>query len=325
MYWYSKKLGKKFYYKIPALRADPNVTFHLDDIYDDYDWSVEPLESWDEIKWERAWNLRDKAGYLRLWYSGGSDSQTILNTFIKHNIPLDEIGIWRLSPINDFNTPANDEINKAALPYLETIKDKLHPSTKIVLYDVGYEQLKYFYTNHSDPNTHNNFLDFRPCTSVGMHKLFPNVNKKLNLLNIDGLEKPKVGVDKNGPFWYYSDANLLMHIVDPKEKIPNVHFFLDPKIHCKQIHMKIHNDYYDDDIIRDDIYKNFSLGKATYKTVAPKTLLSLSEAKGNSKSYHLYKQYIESFDAFDVNESLLLDINNPQIGFKHILTNKYYL
>ena len=103
MYWFSKKLNKKYYFKHQALLEDQNMEFHMGPLYDNYDWTVEPTDSWKQVLKSHALKLREKYKYLRLWYSGGSDSQTVLNTFVDNKIHLDEIAIVRLSPIHNFN------------------------------------------------------------------------------------------------------------------------------------------------------------------------------------------------------------------------------
>ena len=55
------------------------------------DWTVEPKESLDFLLAERAKQLRDRYDYIRFWYSSGSDSETVLQSFIKNNVFIDEI------------------------------------------------------------------------------------------------------------------------------------------------------------------------------------------------------------------------------------------
>jgi hypothetical protein len=96
----------------------------------------------------RAEQLRDENDYLILNYSGGTDSWTILNTYLTHNIFLDEVVIkWPLKAIYDGNrnihTPNLN--NKHPSNYLteweafmlDDIKmiEKLSPKTKITIYD----------------------------------------------------------------------------------------------------------------------------------------------------------------------------------------------
>ena len=56
-----------------------------------FDWSKEPTESWKELKKQRAQHIRDNYDYVVLYFSGGSDSTTVLNSFYDNNIYIDEI------------------------------------------------------------------------------------------------------------------------------------------------------------------------------------------------------------------------------------------
>jgi hypothetical protein len=58
------------------------------------DWSQEPTNSMDDLMLEVALELRNKVEYLILSWSGGTDSQTIYNIFVRNNIHIDEIVIW---------------------------------------------------------------------------------------------------------------------------------------------------------------------------------------------------------------------------------------
>ena len=79
-----------------------------------------------------ALKLREKYKYLRLWYSGGSDSQTVLNTFVDNKIHLDEIAIVRMSPIDNFDHDSEQEQNRVAIPQVRAIANQI-PKTNVTL------------------------------------------------------------------------------------------------------------------------------------------------------------------------------------------------
>ena len=62
-----------------------------DELYDQLDWSQEPVESLDQLMDRHAFNLRNKYEKLVLLWSGGTDSHTIYNVFKRNNIHIDEI------------------------------------------------------------------------------------------------------------------------------------------------------------------------------------------------------------------------------------------
>lgn len=86
----------KFYRKLEAIEhelktGDKFYWNFNDEIYSSYNWQIEPTESLEELYRQRAQSLRDKYDYLVLYYSGGADSNNILQTCIKYNIRVDEI------------------------------------------------------------------------------------------------------------------------------------------------------------------------------------------------------------------------------------------
>lgn len=90
--------AQRFLHKHVALfeakRTGAKMKFYFnDDVFDQYDWTVEPEREVGiaEFYRRRAQQLRDTNDYLVLSYSGGPDSQNILDTFLKYDIKLDEI------------------------------------------------------------------------------------------------------------------------------------------------------------------------------------------------------------------------------------------
>ena len=59
--------------------------------FEDFNWSREPVETLDQLYGQRARQLREKYDYLVLCYSGGSDSNNILEAFIREGLKIDEI------------------------------------------------------------------------------------------------------------------------------------------------------------------------------------------------------------------------------------------
>ncbi len=86
--------GQAFYQKpqaiLKAIELDESkIQYHYyDSIWDGFDRSLLGTRSLDSLYKERAQQLRDTYDYLILSFSGGWDSRTILNTFIKNNIKL---------------------------------------------------------------------------------------------------------------------------------------------------------------------------------------------------------------------------------------------
>jgi len=287
------KLGDKRYgNKLEALIAAKEKTGDANNIeyvphtdWDSYDWLNEPEESWQEILRQHALELRQKYSYLRLWYSGGVDSQTIINTFVKNNIHLDEIVLCRDSPIDRFDTFDNGEINWVAIPYLKDHKDAF-TRTKITIIDIGSEDCYNLWSNESLFIENQTNLDY--SVTFGMINTYkdevkPNsIQSQKNAANIHGMEKPIIGLDEHGFYMYYIDTLTPWQSKhDPTTSDEALEaFFLSPKVWSKQCHMmknfcKEKKENYlqflvngerlplltTDSVCRDPLYLPFSIGK----------------------------------------------------------------
>ena len=93
-----------------------NLELVVSEKFDNANWSKEPEESLSELYKRRAYQIRDMYNYIIFYFSGGSDSITALNTFVKNNIPIDEIVVYINS---DTDNPKLS--GKYALDYLKYI------------------------------------------------------------------------------------------------------------------------------------------------------------------------------------------------------------
>ena len=113
--WHYTCNDKNFNDKFSAIKenssSDKPIGFHEPSSYNTYDFSIEPTESWLDLCKNQAQKIRDEYDYLRLWYSGGCDSRTALDSFILNGIHLDEIICTRCG-IGE----ADEEIDKFAVP-----------------------------------------------------------------------------------------------------------------------------------------------------------------------------------------------------------------
>lgn len=88
--------GKPFVNKLEAIieanQSNKWVEWdYHDDIFNQYNWTMEPTESLAELYKLRALQLREAYDHLVLFFSGGADSWNILKVFVNNNIRLDEI------------------------------------------------------------------------------------------------------------------------------------------------------------------------------------------------------------------------------------------
>ena len=95
-YGYYDVEGFKTLSKLEAWQLSKGDFNKIKFIYNDYhfskiDWSVEPKEDIYELFRQRAQQIREKYDYVVLVYSGGVDSHTVLETFLRNNIHINEI------------------------------------------------------------------------------------------------------------------------------------------------------------------------------------------------------------------------------------------
>lgn len=151
----------------------------------------------------RAQQLREQYDYLILSFSGGADSTTILQSFIKNGIHLDEIICdWPLKHTSDWQvnndpTPYNhiSEWELAIKPMLSYVAQH-YPEIKITITDTT-EDLSLEDNEHAFTISH-----MGPYQST---KRYKNITQRYNEVNkksdrvavIMGCEKPKVFIDRN--------------------------------------------------------------------------------------------------------------------------------
>ena len=114
-----------------------------EDAYSKHNWTVEPDDDLLELYRQRAQQLREKYDWLVLYFSGGSDSRTILETFLTNGIRIDEIFVWAYPSVNrklvwgnDFYCNGNNlaEFDIITKPYLDSIHAAF-PKIKISIHD----------------------------------------------------------------------------------------------------------------------------------------------------------------------------------------------
>lgn len=120
----------KFYSKLEAIEMHTRTGVHPhwdfnEAAFSSYDWSVEPEENLLELYRQRAQQLRDKYDYIVLIYSGGADSETILQSFLYNDIKLDEVASYvNYEGTGSKTSFMNEEIFGNAIPRIERLKEK---------------------------------------------------------------------------------------------------------------------------------------------------------------------------------------------------------
>ena len=248
---YYTVLGKKFYNKLLAMieskkiSAQTNLSvwqilkFNCFDSLANVDFSIEPAESYEELRGLRAAQLRQKYEYIRLWYSGGPDSHTTLKAFYESNSHIDELVVVRNSSIGQ-DAPSNVETKLLVEPNIPKIR-AMFPNTKITILE------HLFDVNANVDIDSSDFFDSAVksasqvllCRSMSAtFDYYPELQDayKYNMCELTGEPKPNL-ICKDGKWYTYIIDNQIETILT----LPNVemfHFSPDfPQLYIKQCHM----------------------------------------------------------------------------------------
>lgn len=227
--------GNIFYNKnLAIIEANGDLSkikLHFDENkWDSVDWQKEPVESWQQLCTERALELRQKYDYLALWYSGGYDSHTILLTFIKNNILLDELTIL------ERNNAYIDTGNLFAQQTAKLVKEKYYPNLKINIIDYNINDTLNLYKKwgsdwiYKSVGSTTRFSKTSRCYLFDYNHVLKNINKKHTRGDILGHEKCKVYLYDNQWFTFFTDSNLGDFNLDTTED-----FFYSPSLYKKQV------------------------------------------------------------------------------------------
>jgi len=249
--------SKKYYTKVLALTEAtksgqfPEWNFNRD-VFDKVNWSVEPNVDLRELYRMRAQQLRDRYDYIRLEFSGGSDSATVAYSFINNGIHLDEV-VFRYPKTGEknvaddpFNTkPENtlSEYKYAAKPILDWIA--VHsPLTRITIHDYSQDMLQSSHDESWVFKTKDYFQPGHPfkhtVSAVDDHKRTLDKGKKVCILW--GIDKPKICIKDKKWYLYFMDiqANCSNPEIGDYDNAVNEYFFWQPdlpEILVKQAHM----------------------------------------------------------------------------------------
>lgn len=222
---------KKFYNKTLALIETNKTGYELqwvfnDNVYNSIDWTT-PIETpLFELYKQRAQQLRDSYDYLMLYYSGGADSSTILHSFVENNIFLDEIVMQLPEPVRQTFNPTDtsnrnfySELEYSAIPYLNKIKNKIHPNTKIRYQDFskpGLELLEKEDWFETTPLCTNITISgvFRQIAQNSDRHILTICDSGKSIAQILGIDKPLVYFDGIDYFSYFIDTSTY-HYVSP--------------------------------------------------------------------------------------------------------------
>lgn len=219
---------------VEATRTNQHPTWDFfSKIFQSINWGSPITASLDDLYVERCKQLRDTYDYLILNYSGGSDSWTILNTFLKNSIKLDEIFIYwptvalegKYSPNDTVKHGSNilsewDLVIKPDLEYLAVH----HPEIKITIKDYS--------SNLNEPLTEEIFYlsghhvnsSFFPKQKGNLHA-GDQYSENKNVGVIVGLDKPQLQISNNCIYGYFIDILSTTTMVNATESNKTIELF----------------------------------------------------------------------------------------------------
>lgn len=218
-----------------SVKSNPELEYGFwpDDSFNDYPENQSYKYDWKTLLKIKCQELRDNNKKLRLWYTGGADTHTILNAFINNDIHLDEIAIgYQFADIPGHENLHNKEQCLVAENYLKQNRNKL-AQTKIRKIEFTTEMFEEYLddfengyaSHHADTCGH---LDFTPMRLLNWYYKLDN-----ETCNITGDIKHCLDFDNTGYFTHVTDKTV-QHIFDDL----NVScFYLDKRIWDKQNQM----------------------------------------------------------------------------------------
>ena len=209
---------------------------HLfDECYSKFDWTVEPVESFDSLVTRRISNLRKKYKKIRLWYSAGRDSHAILREFINRQVPIDELIYvdWQfVDAVQNDRQVVVDTVSRIYKSSNQPI-----PVVRCFTPSVN-DYLLYWKTVSAGKNSGgvgSNFgLNVNSFSAI--LDSFGEFQDQ-DICNLFGLEKPKLKVSGSQVFFQMADSSV-QHVMSPMHHIE--WFFLNdtvPELTIKQCHM----------------------------------------------------------------------------------------
>lgn len=260
-----KRLGyytcnsKEFESKIQALMyaeltKKPVEWIFNNEVFDNYQWQFEPAGTLDMQYDARARSIREMYDYVILSYSGGADSNNILESFIRQGLHIDEIVTnWSQDIPKEFLTASRETKNNNAefehhvKGKLKYIADKL-PATKITVLETS-NVIRQSFLDAGDASWVKNKKEILSAGTTNLYNYtqFAEIRKQFDkgqrIALVLGTDKPRLQIVDNKLYMYFVDtianiASVQDHISDYPNAEP-VFFYWDPlccDLLCKQAH-----------------------------------------------------------------------------------------
>jgi hypothetical protein len=237
----------KFYYQVgnkktfnktqAIIWADKQIDkirfWFMDDIFDQLDWTNEPSDNFNSLLARRAQQIREQYDWVSISYSGGYDSQTMVDAFMHNGLLLDEIIVLKKPylPEDDWvNLEADIAISQARL-----YKNHVWPKLSIKVIELSVDYTKDFFLKHK-----NNWIEHAGndlwITRMSRQHLYNYqvdyaniVESRISKVIVEGREKPRLWIE-NGE-WY---ATMIDALANWDINSKSVLFYYDPELYRKQ-------------------------------------------------------------------------------------------
>jgi hypothetical protein len=213
-----------FWDKITALaygaKTNQTVRWDFNDkLFSAFDWTKEPDQDISYYYTQRCRQIRDQYDYIVLHYSGGSDSNNILQHFYRAGIHIDQINVT--VPLEYYekhtkisqSTQAGDLHNEWYLvikPDLEWVHSNM-PNTKVSIFDFTNDMINFDVDQdwilHAGENCNPNVVSRMKYYDVVDSKIYDS--KRVG--HIYGVDKPRVF--KHNGHWYFAFLDSILSII----------------------------------------------------------------------------------------------------------------
>lgn len=252
---YYRVSGAVYHNKIEALLSAGTLhhpTWHFNEhVYDTLDWSIEPNFDIEVLYAERARQLREKYDYVAIFFSGGADSSTVLNSFVKNNLFVDEVIVGHPeSGLRDWDQKTDSDPRYTVSEYYHTVVPQLKqlavdsPNTKITINDYFQDMIDEYKSDEwilaARDYFHPSFVSRYSKKNLTHVKKLCEAGKRVTF--VYGVDKPRIAMMNGNYYCYFLDiiANTSTWDLDDYSTASTEYFYWTPDfplLPIKQAHL----------------------------------------------------------------------------------------
>lgn len=213
---------QKSYNKLDIISSvDTYVSYNFnDEVYTKVNWLVPPNISLWELYKTRARQIREKYDYCVIFYSGGSDSQNILDAWLDAGCKVDEVATFHyFKGSGNKYSFMNAEVTHVAFPRIKKLQEthkfkfrEIDISDDVVDIFSNNEFVDDYATWASQYLSPNNYAKINWRTKNNDYTKMITAGKTVCF--IWGADKPSVFVDETGK-WYFQFMDIFSDSINP--------------------------------------------------------------------------------------------------------------